>query len=453
MECGFFNSKGEDRLYNAEHFTSYLSSMICNGVQDTVGECFAPSVSEDDGLLLTIGSGKAWINGHYAQTTTSEKLDLSAYVDESLGRCVAVGVYCDTSESVRDCGFEVLAGTCSGSPPRPPKFSNTESRTYLTICTVRLRPGAASILSGDVTDCRDDETLCGYCKCILGKCRVTEMLAEMAKTNATLDELQKRLDAMNSQITEMQTKVDDLTAGEIVATGQCGEDVYYVLYDSGKLLLRGSGATYDYEISGSPFYENGEIKKLVVSEGITEIGNSLFDHCRNIAALSFPNTLTRIGKRAFFAYADGELAALEFPSSVTTIGDEAFSDQGMTSVTLPKTLTTLGTYLFRSADNLQSVRVECAEIPAFCFVSCGKLSQMTLSKNVKKIGANIINYCTQLKTITYEGSLEEWKAVEKYANWDGNSGSTNPGYLDNIVCIDGTMVYDRDNKTWNEVKS
>lgn len=452
MECGFFNSKGEDRLYNAEHFTSYLSSMICNGVQDTVGECFAPSVSEDDGLLLTIGSGKAWINGHYAQTTTSEKLDLSEYVDESLGRCVAVGVYCDTSESVRDCGFEVLAGTCSGSP-RPPKFSNTESRTYLTICTVRLRPGAASILSGDVTDCRNDETLCGYCKCILGKCRVTEMLAEMAKTNATLDELQKRLDAMNSQITEMQTKVDDLTAGEIVATGQCGENVYYVLYDSGKLLLRGSGATYDYEISGSPFYENGEIKKLVVSEGITEIGNSLFDHCRNIAAASFPNTLTRIGKRAFFAYADGELAALEIPSSVTTIGDEAFSDQGMTSVTLPKTLTTLGTYLFRSADNLQSVRVECAEIPAFCFVSCGKLSQMTLSKNVKKIGANIINYCTQLKTITYEGSLEEWKAIEKYANWDGNSGSTNPGYLDNIVCIDGTMVYDRDNKTWNEVKS
>ena len=318
---------------------------------------------------------------------------------------------------------------------------------------MRLRPGAASILSGDVTDCRNDETLCGYCKCILGKCRVTEMLAEMAKTNATLDELQKRLDEMNSQITEMQTKVDDLTAGEILATGQCGENVYYVLYDSGKLLLRGSGATYDYEISGSPFYENGEIKKLVVSEGITEIGNSLFDHCRNIAAVSFPNTLTRIGKRAFFAYADGELAALEFPSSVTTIGDEAFSDQGMTSVTLPKTLTTLGTYLFRSADNLQSVRVECAEIPAFCFVSCGKLSQMTLSKNVKKIGANIINYCTHLKTITYEGSLEEWKAVEKYANWDGNSGSTNPGYLDNIVCIDGTMVYDRDNKTWNEVKS
>ena len=441
---GFFNAKNLDRVYTAEDFTAYLSSLICNGILDTYRQCFAPTVRN---LSVTFGTGKAWIDGHYFISDTLHTIDLSSYVDESLNRYVAIGIYCD--RSTRTCGIRVLAGTAATSPTIP-TFTNNNVTTYLTLAVVRLRAGTTAILDSDLTDCRADESKCGYCKCILGKCRVTEMLAEMAKTNATLDELQKRLDAMNSQITEMQTKVDDLTAGEIVATGQCGENVYYVLYDSGKLLLRGSGATYDYEISDSPFYENGEIKKLVVSEGITEIGNSLFDHCRNIAAASFPNTLTRIGKRAFFAYADGELAALEFPSSVTTIGDEAFSDQGMTSVTLPKTLTTLGTYLFRSADNLQSVRVECAEIPAFCFVSCGKLSQMTLSKNVKKIGANIINYCTQLKTITYEGSLEEWKAVEKYANWDGNSGSTNPGYLDNIVCIDGTMVYDRDNKTWNE---
>ena len=29
---GFFNSKGLDRTYTAEDFTSYLSSIICNGV-------------------------------------------------------------------------------------------------------------------------------------------------------------------------------------------------------------------------------------------------------------------------------------------------------------------------------------------------------------------------------------------------------------------------------------
>lgn len=449
MECGFFNSKGDDRLYNAEHFTSYLSSLICNGIQDNYGSCFALSAS--GGMMLTIGSGKAWINGHYAQTSTETNLDLSKYVDESLSRYVVVGVYCDTAENVRDCDFVVKSGTCSASPAIP-AFANTDTRTYLTLCAVLLRAGVTEITKSNITDYRNNDSRCGYVRCILGKCRVTEMLSEMAKTNATLDELQKRLDAMNSQISELQTKVDDLTAGEILATGQCGENVYYVLYDSGKLLLRGSGATYDYEISDSPFYESEEIKKLVVSKGITEIGNSIFERCSNMTMASFPNTLKRIGKRAFFQFSDGGLTTLQIPSSVDTIGDEAFANQSMVTVTLPETLTTLGTYLFQSADALQSVRVECAEIPAFCFVRCKKLNQMTISKNVKKIGANSVNYCTLLDTITYEGSLEEWKAIEKYANWDGNS-STSPGYLNNIVCVDGTMAYDRDNKTWNEVKS
>lgn len=290
MECGFFNSKGEDRLYNAEHFTSYLSSMICNGVQDTVGECFAPSVSEDDGLLLTIGSGKAWINGHYAQTTTSEKLDLSAYVDESLGRCVAVGVYCDTSESVRDCGFEVLAGTCSGSP-RPPKFSNTESRTYLTICTVRLRPGAASILSGDVTDCRNDETLCGYCKCILGKCRVTELLKKMDDVLETVSDLE-------SQVADLTERVNSIT-GEILATGQCGENAFYVQYSDGTLNIKGSGSLYDYEDEKSPFYGSEHLSELKIAEGVTVIGAYAFQCCPSLRSVILPNTVTTIGARAF----------------------------------------------------------------------------------------------------------------------------------------------------------
>ena len=236
---GFFNAQNLDRVYTAEDFTAYLSSLICNGILDTYRQCFAPTVKN---LSVTFGTGKAWIDGHYFISDTLHTIDLSSYVDESLNRYVAIGIYCD--RSTRTCGIRVLAGTAATSPTIP-TFTNNNVTTYLTLAVVRLRAGTTSILDSDLTDCRADESKCGYCKCILGKCRVTEMLAEMAKTNATLDELQKRLDAMNSQISELQTKVDDLTAGEIVATGQCGENIYYVLYDNGKLLLRGTGATYD----------------------------------------------------------------------------------------------------------------------------------------------------------------------------------------------------------------
>ena len=211
---GFFNAQNLDRVYTAEDFTAYLSSLICNGILDTYRQCFAPTIKN---LSVTFGTGKAWIDGHYFISDTLHTIDLSSYVDESLNRYVAIGIYCD--RSTRTCGIRILAGTAATSP-NIPAFTNNNVTTYLTLAVVRLRAGTKSILDSDLTDCRADESKCGYCKCILGKCRVTEMLSEMAKTNATLDELQKRLDAMNSQISELQTKVDDLTAGEILATGQ-----------------------------------------------------------------------------------------------------------------------------------------------------------------------------------------------------------------------------------------
>ena len=81
---GFFNAKNLDRVYTAEHFTSYLSSIICDGIQDTYGECF--SITPAGGFQLRIGSGKAWIQGHYFQNDNGYILDLSQYADSSLPR-------------------------------------------------------------------------------------------------------------------------------------------------------------------------------------------------------------------------------------------------------------------------------------------------------------------------------------------------------------------------------
>jgi len=65
---------------------------------------------------------------------------------------------------------------------------------------------------------------------------------------------------------------------DVVAAGQCGEDVYYIRYADGHVLLQGSGATYDYSDESTPksvFYNMPEIKSVVVQEGITKLGNAL----------------------------------------------------------------------------------------------------------------------------------------------------------------------------------
>ena len=250
---------------------------------------------------------------------------------------------------------------------------------------------------------------------------------------------------MTSKVDTLQTEVDDIIGG-IVEIGTCGENIHYVLYENGKLLLHGTGETYDYEIGQSPFWENEDIRSLVVSDGITKIGNSLFERCKSMASASFPTSLTEIGERAFFMYDQGGLTELNLPSSVTTIGEKAFACESLTSVTLPATLATLGTYLFMDSRTLTSARVECEEVPGFCFVGT-PLQSLTLSNNVKKLGSHMINY-TPLHELTYEGSLDDWAAVTKGGNWDNNSGQDDPHGLDKVQCLDGYMEYNRENREW-----
>ena len=444
FSSGFFNSKGLDRTYTAENFCDYLGSIICNGIQDNYGDCFKLTAASS-GLKVTVGRGKAWINGHYFINDARYSIDLSSYQDESLPRYVGICIYLDTTEAVRSVTLKLFPGTPAESPQLP-SIPQDADHVRLLMYAVRLNPGAESLTERDWYDYREDRNVCGYCRCILGKCKVTDMLAqitaEMQEYNETVTELTNKVDTL-------QTEVDDIIGG-IVEIGTCGENIHYVLYENGKLLLHGIGETYDYEIGQSPFWENEDIRSLVVSDGITKIGNSLFERCRSMASASFPTSLTEIGERTFFMYNEGGLAELNLPASVTTIGEKAFACESLTSVTLPATLTTLGTYLFMDSRTLTSARVECEEVPGFCFVGT-PLQSLTLSNNVKKLGSHMINY-TPLHELTYEGSLDDWAAVTKGGNWDNNSGQGDSHGLDRVQCLDGYMEYDRENREWTEVR-
>lgn len=448
FSCGFFNSKGLDRTYTAENFTSYLSSIICNGILDTYGQNFKLTAA-NSGLGVVLGTGKAWINGHYFINDSRYVIDLTSYQDESLPRYVGIAIYLDTTESVRSVTLKLFPGTPAENPQLP-SIPQDEDHVRLLMYAVRMNPGASRITESDWFDYREDANVCGYCKCILGKCKVTELMSQMAQLIAEISEYNKKIEDLTNKVEVLQTKVDDLT-GDIVETGEIGENAYYVLYSNGRLLLRGSGATYDYEIGQSPFWENENIHSLVISDGITAIGSSVFERCPNMATASLPTSLTEIGKRAFFMYNQGGLTELNIPSSVTTIGEKAFSCEALTSVTLPATLTTLGNYLFMDSSTLTTARVECSEVPGFCFVWCSNLRNLTLSHNVTKIGSHWINYCNSLTQLTYEGSLDEWASVVKGGNWDGRGGQVD-GTLKKVICLDGYMQYDTETKEWTEVR-
>lgn len=444
---GFFDSKNLDRVYTAEDFTSYLSGMICDGVFDTYGDNF--SVSAGDNVSVVIGTGKSWIDGHFFLNDIAYKLDLKKYVDESLNRYVIIGISCDTSDSVRACQIEVKSGTAATSPSVP-AFQNTDTKKYLTLAAVRLNNGITEISQADITDYRSNEKKCGYVKCILGKCRVSEILSSLETYNRTIAQLNNHVTELQNRLAEVEA-VTGTTGVILVSAGQIGSNAFYALYSDGTLRINGSGSTYSYTgLNNSIFYMNSNIKKIIVSSGITALGDFLFESCDNIKTVSLASTVTSIGASAFSSTG---LEEITIPASVKSIGEYAFKGTKLTDITIPESVTSMGYYIFSSCMKLKTVKINGSVISSYTFAFCYALSSLTISVNCKSIGSNIIAYCQYLDTINYEGTIAQWNSIQKPDNWISSADHNYNGYLKKIQCSNGYLEYDTVNYTWKEVKN
>ena len=82
------------------------------------------------------------------------------------------------------------------------------------------------------------------------------------------------------------------------------------------------------------------------------IGNQAFQS-NSLTSVTIPNSVTSIGSFAF-AY-NASLASVTIGNSVTSIGDYAFSSAALTSVTIPNSVTSIGFYTFGFIANLSVV--------------------------------------------------------------------------------------------------
>ena len=73
-------------------------------------------------------------------------------------------------------------------------------------------------------------------------------------------------------------QINETNEGEVLLSGTCGESIQYSLLSNGTLSIDGTGAMYDYDhgLNGarSPWFGyNSDISKIIVSDGITYLGN------------------------------------------------------------------------------------------------------------------------------------------------------------------------------------
>ena len=146
------------------------------------------------------------------------------------------------------------------------------------------------------------------------------------------------------------------------ASGHCGAagvryDVTWTL-ENGVLKISGNGAMFNYAVQNyAPWYSyRDEIVEVVVSDGVTSIGNYAFDNCQKLEKVTLGGDVEVIGEQAFSACV--ALKKLTLPQSLKEIKSTAFYGTGLTSINIPASVETIETGAFLNNYSLTSISVD-----------------------------------------------------------------------------------------------
>ena len=184
---------------------------------------------------------------------------------------------------------------------------------------------------------------------------------------------------------------------------------------SGKTLtISGTGAMPDFDFpngnlapwwnyealgmltSFGNFKLEGELKKVVIKDGVTNVSNYALFFLPAATQVTLPDSVTSIGRYGIAMCS--KLTGLSIPKGVTGIGDFGLAGNGLTAVTLPDGLQSLGRGAFDSCASLTNTTLPAAitAVPGKCFADCTKLLNVKYAGTVTAIGDLAFESCKAL---------------------------------------------------------
>ncbi len=144
------------------------------------------------------------------------------------------------------------------------------------------------------------------------------------------------------------------------------------------------------ELGSFSFDECSNLKKVVMKAGVETISSYAFKNCTALTEVTIPDTVKIVEYQAF--QGDTALSSISLPKSLTVIGSHAFAKSGLTSITIPGSVEIMDYGAFRECTSLQSV---------------------VLEDGVKSVGSNAFSGDTTLTSVTFPSlGLEK---IEKMA--------------------------------------
>ena len=160
----------------------------------------------------------------------------------------------------------------------------------------------------------------------------------------------------------------------ILASGQCGESLFWSLGTTGTLTISGTGDMTEYaKTEDVPWHKyRAKIDTLLIEQGVSSLSSYAFYECA--------------------------IQELALPNSVKSFGEYCFANcKSLIYVFLQESIST---------------------IPAYAFAACRELKTINIPISVTLIDLNAFYGCYSLANATYQGFRDEW--VQSVSVEDGN---------------------------------
>ena len=152
----------------------------------------------------------------------------------------------------------------------------------------------------------------------------------------------------------------------------------------------------------------------------------MFYGCSSLTSIDIPAGVTSIGYQAFLGCSS--LKSIAIPAGVTSIGEGTFFGcSSLTSIEIPAGVTSLASVTFAEGSGLTS-------IGSSAFEDCSSLTSIEIPAGVTSIGLYAFYGCSNLDTVYYSGSIENW------FNIGFEKSTSNPLYYGADLYIGGELV-------------